>query len=711
MSKVINNFLNKAKGRNNKAAGKGRGTKADEHSSNGTSEASSPLYESPRSVAGSSVEDLFNKHRARSAYDEEPILVPVAPDGNFRRGDKEGRLGKDKCVGFRNDLDLTEEPSEGDYEDFGEDSGFYDFQQSGVGSFHHSNSNNSSSDHMDEFRNRTSERFQRSQSVQRPMQETSITILQPTVDTKKRRSKSTGRSERRDQITATTLKNYESNRSTANTSNEEPKRKSKMEKIIQLQEKTQRYKDEFRKVQKDRKALKKELEGKKLETASLTKEVDTHVAETFILKSKLSEALQQLDRTELGERKDRSAITKLQKELSAVRGDYNAAVTRIARMREEVESMKVSVSRKDEQIKSLTKEISDQATQVDALHMDMVTLKKQEVHSSINDRGVNEVSEENEKLKAELGSTLQRASSMVKEREEAIADLLKENEEMKRMLAAQEENDNDHIAHEEFLQLRTELSAAALALEESQDRNVMLEEDVETWIAKGEVMESEIQRLRDDLEAWQRKSAAAERSVTVVEASAQESAAKAVSAEAALVEAERRHKEHLHDQERRHTETMLDQKEKLAQQVAASREDAAPPNPQDMMLQKAVADRKAREAAKTGSWSSVLQRVRTAAANGEGEEELSADEKRIKELETINADQENEIGAVKSEMVKLRSTYNDTLYINKKRIGQLEEENGIYAAKQQAMEMELAELRRALASCPDVGSGATVASF
>lgn len=739
MSKVLKFMKERSKSR-----GKQRG-KVNDEQSNSTA---SPPDESPRSVAGSSVEGLFSRNRRSSTaaiFDQEPITVPISADGSIIRGrgatntnpfEEEAGV-KDRSVVpvvAREDFDLTEEPSEGDYEDFGHDSSFHDFQQS-ASSFHRStmsNNSNNSDHHLYEFNNNHSShsrggdldvgagssgdhKYQRSKSVQRPMQENSVTVRGPTLEdinkgsNKKRRSKSTGRSERRDQITAATLKNYESNKLSKSSNdiniNEEPKRKSKMEKILQLQEKNQRYKDEFRKVQKDRKALKKEVEIKKLETAALTKEIDTHIAETSILKMKLSEALQQLDRIDFDERKDKSAITKLQKELSAVRGDYNSAVARVARMREEVESMKLVVNSKDEEIKALTEEISEQAALVDSLHMEIIAIKKDEGYVAVNG-GLEELKEENERLKAELGSTLQRASSMVKEREEAIADLLKENEEIKRMLTAREESDDNHIEHEEFLQLRTELSAAAAALEESQDRNVVLEEEVDAWIAKGEEMESEIQRLRDDVEAWQRKAVAAERSMAVVETSAQESAKKAITAEAALAEAERKYKEHLQEQERRHTEALLDQKEKMAQQHAAAKDSAAPPNPQEMMLQKAVADLKAKEAAKGGSWGSVIQRVR---GNGDAEEELSADQKRIRELETVNADQENEISKVKSEMVRMRSTYNDTMYTNKKRIEQLEQENQEYAAKQQAMELELAELKKSLASVPK--SGSSVASF
>ena len=251
-------------------------------------------------------------------------------------------------------------------------------------------------------------------------------------------------------------------------------------------------------------------------------------------------------------------------------------------------------------------------------------------------------------------------------------------------------------------------------MEEAQDRNVLLEEDVEAWIVKKEEMEGEIQRLNDEVEAWKTKAAAAERSMNVVEATAKESTKQVAALEVALREAEFQHAEHLQEQERRHTEALLDQKEKITQQMAFTNDTMAPQNPQELMLQKAVADRKAKEAATKGSglWNSVIQRVQTAGSTSEvDDKELTTEQRRIQELETINADQSDEINKQKSEMVKLKSTYNDTLYNNKKKIESLEEEREMYRAKQQAMQFELNDLRRELDQLRESSSGSTVASF
>jgi len=671
----------------------------------GGSECSSPLT-SPVSVASN---EIFQR---RGSYDK-GLIAPYSDDGDLR-GESAASMNFDDS-GFdmtMEDFSETEQVSEGgDNMDFGEsffdDKAQADFKSS-VGS---SSKKSSSKKRSSKAEAKNSKAYQqRAMSVQRPMQESSIEIIERADDLlnkSRRRSKSTGRSTRREQMSASTLKNYKSKDDSESPPKKE--RKSKMEKILQLQEKNQRYKDEFRKVQKDRKALKKELEHKKLETAALTKEIDTHMSETSLLKLKLSEALQQLDRTDHDERKDKSAIQKLQKELTAARGDYNAAIGRVARMREEVEAMKVSVARKDEQIKALTAEVAEQSALVDSLHMETVSMRK----NHLSEEKVAELREENRKLNQQLGETLQNAANMVKEREDAIADLLRENEEMKRLVHENQEQPNDQsddgsadhedVSQEEIAQLRSELESAAAALEESQDRTVLLEEEIEAWIARGQEMETELERLRDDVEAWQSKAESAEETITVVEASARESAKKVVMTETAFAEAERRFKEQLQEQERRHQEALWKLKDSTEKKVAEA-EKANRVNPQDEALRLAMAKKEAKNSnsGSGGSWGLISQLRK---GNSEDQEDATEEQKRIKELERDNEDQATELKKAKSDLVQLMSTHRETKYTNEKRIEQLMEQNNAYAAKQKAMELEIAALRQAMSErAPDLTS-------
>ena len=482
------------------------------------------------------------------------------------------------------------------------------------------------------------------------------------------------------------------------------KRKSKMEKIRQLQAKNDLYKEEYKRVQKDRKRLKGEIENKKLEIASLTKEIDTYIAETSVLKDKLSEALQQLDRTDVGSRKEKVASIRMQKDLSQARGDLDSAQQRISHLKEDVMDLREQVKRKDQQIESLTEEVTVQAQSLQALEDEVAHLRSMEPKN--DNETLQDMMEENERLNKELGSTLERAASMVKEREDAIADLLKENEEIKQM-AEEQKNQEPAFSEEELMQLKDDVHNAHAALEEAQDRNVILEEDIEAWIQRGAEMEAEIERLRDDLDSMERKASAAQESVAVIEKSAEDARAEAMDAKETLKNTEERFNKRMAEVEIKHRTALLEEREKTRQAMETARQLSADADErsnvsersrgeasdaqakQANFLEQAVANRqkKTPEQKGTSRWLSGFYRGQ------EEEEELDENQKRIKELEAVKADQEQEIQKLKSELVRMRSTYNETIYTNKKKIEQLETENEAYALKTTALETELAHMR------------------
>merc|ERR1712207_64044 len=80
------------------------------------------------------------------------------------------------------------------------------------------------------------------------------------------------------------------NRSTSATSNalNNPKpRITKTEKIRQLQMEVERCKEDIRRIQKDRKDLRRELESKGVQVEALHRELENHVEETSNLKQQL----------------------------------------------------------------------------------------------------------------------------------------------------------------------------------------------------------------------------------------------------------------------------------------------------------------------------------------------------------------------------------------------------------------------------------------
>ena len=111
-----------------------------------------------------------------------------------------------------------------------------------------------------------------------------------------------------------------------------------------------------------------------------------------------------------------------------------------------------------------------------------------------------------------------------------------------------------------------------------------------------------------------------------------------------------------------------------------------------MSLERIVAEKKRKEAAKRAGWGFF----------GKPEEELDENQKRIKELEKTNDEQTEEMKKLKSDMVRLRSTYNEEAYVNKKKIERLEAENEEYENRICELEKELNATK---AQFPDLLSG------
>ena len=505
----------------------------------------------------------------------------------------------------------------------------------------------------------------------------------------------------------------------------ERKKKSKMEKIRQLQAKNELYKEEFKRVQKDRKQLKKEMENKRQEIAALSDEVDSHIAETSHLKSKLSQALQQLDRTEHENQKSKLLISQLSKELTDSQVELDRAQDRISELTEKLHSLKEQNRVQDEQMDTLTRGLTDQAQLIEKLQHEKSAETNDRAAVAANDEKLQSLQAENEKLHKELGSTLERAATMVKEREDAIADLLKENDEMKEQRENLEENKE---AEEELLALREEMAEQTAALEESQDRNVVLEEEVEAWIRRGREMENDINKLLVDVAAWKQKAMEAEDEREALRETVEKTEEEKKTTDQRLEDSEERHRQELADleskmrsmqmtaQEEKHAAKLKAQEEKEAAVEAVRKQMAAAaqtPEPivkptvsqdsgdvseassdssvsgpanegmdaqsqQAMLLEKALAKRKQNE--KKSTWGFFAK---------SDEEELTEDQKKIKELEAANEDQEEEIKKLKSELVRLRSTYNETMYVSKKKIEQLETEKEQLAEKNTEMELKL----------------------
>ena len=109
------------------------------------------------------------------------------------------------------------------------------------------------------------------------------------------------------------------------------------------------------------------------------------------------------------------------------------------------------------------------------------------------------------------------------------------------------------------------------------------------------------------------------------------------------------------------------------------------------MLRRAMANKKPAQENAKGGWFGFGV-ARSASEDGD----LDESQQKIKELEAENAKHEEEIKQLKSDLVRSRSAYNETIYMNKKQIEELTHANSAYAAKIATLEQELASAQNAL---------------
>ncbi|GAX11062.1 hypothetical protein FisN_24Lh001 [Fistulifera solaris] len=508
--------------------------------------------------------------------------------------------------------------------------------------------------------------------------------------------------------------------------NEKP-RKSKMEKIRQLKAKNELYKEEFRRVQKDRKQLKQDLESKKLEVKALQNEVDQHIENTSVLREKLAEAMYKVNsfsenRFDLSQLKRERADTRLELEQAGDR--LNEATRRIKELREILRNKEREVDRLKEELDGQYSTARTLRAENERLHQERQQSVLAQASGTQDAKHIHELEEENGRLNSQLGSTLERAATMVKEREDAIADLLKENDELKALINdfnAEKQQLKSSVSDEELQNLKREMKETAKALEASEDRNVLLEDELEAWMKRGNEMDSEIKRMTEQIGKMERALSAAESQAKVTEVTARNVRDEANEARALLQEAEHRHHKELSALQSKYNTAQIDllksqeaadsaleraeraeQRASLAEkrltqsgsfasstQSSRSEDESSndandPHTQQSLMLQQALERKKKSEDAR-----------RNASAMrwpfGGQAEELTEDQRRIKDLEEINGNQAEEIKQLKSELVRLKSAYNEAMYINSKRIEQLQKQNADYEDKTHELLVQLSK--------------------
>ena len=158
---------------------------------------------------------------------------------------------------------------------------------------------------------------------------------------------------------------------TQETSGDGVKRKTKLDKIHELQAKCERYKKEWIEVTKGKKIYRKELEENKKQVASLTKEIDTNLVETATLKKNLSESINNLDRVQNEQRKERTDFSNSAKELAEARIDHAKALNETREHRAELDDLEKKLSEKDTRISILVEDLQISKEKADDLDKDV----------------------------------------------------------------------------------------------------------------------------------------------------------------------------------------------------------------------------------------------------------------------------------------------------------------------------------------------------
>eukprot|EP00980_Cylindrotheca_fusiformis_P008254 scaffold1736_cov127-Cylindrotheca_fusiformis.AAC.68 len=150
------------------------------------------------------------------------------------------------------------------------------------------------------------------------------------------------------------------------------KKKTKLEKIHELQATCERYKTEWINASREKKKFRKELQSVQSDMVSLNMEIETHKAEAEILRRQLSESILKLDETEQEQRKERTDYSSAAKELAQSRIDFTKSLNEVRELRIQMDKLEAVIREKDAKIGALTDELGDCKQQIKELKLDLI---------------------------------------------------------------------------------------------------------------------------------------------------------------------------------------------------------------------------------------------------------------------------------------------------------------------------------------------------
>lgn len=149
-------------------------------------------------------------------------------------------------------------------------------------------------------------------------------------------------------------------------------KKTKLEKIHELQAKCDRYKKEWADASNEKRRYRKDLETSQHELKAKKQEVQTYITETQILQKNLSDALTQLEEIQEEQRNERKELSNTAKQLAEARIGHAKSVNEVRELREKLDDFQQQLEDKDRQIESLQTELRAAKQNIEHLEADIL---------------------------------------------------------------------------------------------------------------------------------------------------------------------------------------------------------------------------------------------------------------------------------------------------------------------------------------------------
>lgn len=255
-------------------------------------------------------------------------------------------------------------------------------------------------------------------------------------------------------------------------------KKTKLQKIHELQAKCDRYKKEWLDTTKDKKRLRNEVQDGRAEIMRLTKEVEAHSSETSILQTKLAETLEKLESFQSEQFKERNEYSQTAKELAESRIEFTKALNEARELKADLDKLEATLGEKNRYIVDLEDDIKRSKNNANELDADLNFAEETVLQLERDMKLLEEELREYRKLSDEKSGDNENGEKMRKVRDDTEKRMLEDREQ--RLREKQEKLEN---------------------------RIKQLEEEREKFLKNQKEKEAEVERrIRDQVESSHAKS-------------------------------------------------------------------------------------------------------------------------------------------------------------------------------------------------------------